>query len=349
MNSWHILRPWNNESKEPKYLTRDANDVGLVSWIGQATLDAITPSCFHSRKFNPAQLRYLTFQKELLAIIVSLHFFEAQLRGHQFVILTDHKPLLTFMQRTPDSQKLRRWQDFLKTFDCTIELTAGKDNHIVDAFSRIHKYTGIPTTEDDLIPHSDDSTTIRPLHVITSNHINLSDHSTTSSPTSNQLCHNMPSRGAINFTHVNCHFNKCRGRAEIAGHHHSCPYLDEEDMEVISEDDYEIIKKEDKKVSSDEEPLSPILEELFKKYKAPSTNVHLTDRYYDLQIVLSQTPLQFCFTASSPVTIRNESLDYLIRLLEGTEKPILTPNNHKPLFNEELAAIVRNATKNVNS
>ena len=47
--------------------------------------------------------------------------------------------------------------------------------------------------------------------------------------------------------------------------------------------------------------------------------------------------------------MRNESLDYLIRLLKGTEKPILISNRHKLLSNEELAAIVSNATKNVDS
>ena len=227
MNSSQILSPWNNESTEPKYLICDASNVGLGSWIGQGTLDAIRQSCFHSRKFNRAQLRYPTFQKELLAIINSLHFFEAQLRGHQFVILTDHKPLLTFMQRRPDSQKLRRWQDFLMTFDCTIEHTAGKDNHIADALSRMYKYASVSRTGDDLIPHIVDSTTIRPLQEIISNYINLSDHATTSSPTSNHPYHNMPPHGAINFTDVGCDFNKYRGRAEIAGHHHSFPYLDE--------------------------------------------------------------------------------------------------------------------------
>ena len=98
VNSSQILRPWNNESQESKYLICDASDVELGSFIGQGNLDAIRPSCFYSRKFNPPQLRYSTFQKELLAVIDSLHFFEAQLRGHQFVILTDHKPLLIFMQ-----------------------------------------------------------------------------------------------------------------------------------------------------------------------------------------------------------------------------------------------------------
>ena len=103
VDSSRILRPWNNESKEPKYHICDASDVGQGSWIEQGTLDSIRPSCFHSRKFNAAQLRYHTFQKELLAIINSLCCFEAQLRGHKFVILTDHKLLLTFMQQTLDS------------------------------------------------------------------------------------------------------------------------------------------------------------------------------------------------------------------------------------------------------
>ena len=152
------------------------------------------------------------------------------------------------------------------TFVYTIEHIAGKDNHIADTLSRVHKYPGVSSIEDDLIPYSVDSTTIRPLPEITSNHINLSNHSTTSSPTSNNSYQNMPSRGSINFNHVDCDFNKGRGRAEIAVHHHCCPYLDQEDMEISSEDVYEVMNKEYKKMSSQEEPLSPIEDELFEKY-----------------------------------------------------------------------------------
>ena len=233
------------------------------------------------------------------------------------------------------------------TFDCTIEHTAGKENDIADSLSRMHKDPGISTTKDDLIPYSVDCTTIRPLQDITSYHINLSDHSATPSPTSNHPSHNMSSHRAINFNHVDCNFNNCSGRAETAGHNHSCLYLDEEDMELTSEDDDKGIKKKDTEVSADEEHRPPIPEELFEKYKVPSTNVNVTDRYNNLRIVLSQTPLPFRFTTSSTVTMRNESLDHLIRLLQGTKKPILTPNSHKPLSNEERAAIVRNAIKNI--
>ena len=99
-------------------------------------------------------------------------------------------------------------------------------------------------------------------------------------------------------------------------------------------------------MSSDEEPLSPMLEELFENYKPSSINVNMTDGYNNLWIVLSQKTLPFHFSTSSSIMMSNESLDYLNRLLEGTEKPILTLNSQKPLSNEDCAAIIRNATKN---
>ena len=120
-------------------------------------------------------------------------------------------------------------------------------------------------------------------------------------------------------------------------------------MELNSEYDYEVIKTCDKEVSSVEAPLSLISGQLFVKFTALCTNVSMIDRYYNLQLVLSQTLLLFRFTTSSTVTIRNEFLDFLIRLWEGTEKPMVILNSHKPLSNEELAVIVRIATKNVDS
>ena len=92
-----ILTTQNKESKEPKYLIYNACDAGRGLWIGQSMLHTIRPSWFCSWIFKPEQPRYPTFQKELLAIIDSLHLFEAQLRGHKFIILTDYKVLLTFM------------------------------------------------------------------------------------------------------------------------------------------------------------------------------------------------------------------------------------------------------------
>ena len=97
INSSQMLRPQNTESQEAKYFISDASDVGLLSWIGQGTFDIIRPSCFHTQKDNPVQLRYPTFQKELFDIIDILYIFATELRVLKLMILTDHKPLLRFM------------------------------------------------------------------------------------------------------------------------------------------------------------------------------------------------------------------------------------------------------------
>jgi len=69
VNSPQILKPWYHISEVPKYLGCDASDIGLGSWIGQGELGSIRPCGFHSQKFSPAQLNYLIYQKELLAIV----------------------------------------------------------------------------------------------------------------------------------------------------------------------------------------------------------------------------------------------------------------------------------------
>ena len=86
-------------------------------------------------------------------------------------------------------------------------------------------------------------------------------------------------------------------------------------MELNSKDDYKVIETENKELSSDEEPVSPMGEELFEKNKALTTNAKLTYGYYNLWLVPCQTSLAFCFTISSPVKMRQDSLTNLIRLL----------------------------------
>jgi len=109
VNSPQIPKPCDHFSEAPKYLVYDAKDIGLGSWIGQGELGSIRPSRFHYRKFSPAQLKYRTFQKELLAIVDSLKFFGVQLENHKFTVLTDHQPLLSFLRPRQTSQLLAQW------------------------------------------------------------------------------------------------------------------------------------------------------------------------------------------------------------------------------------------------
>jgi len=93
-----VLKPWDHFLEAPKYLVCDASDIGLGSRIGKGELGSILPCQFHSQKFSLAHLKYPTYQKEFLAIVDSLKFFDAQLRDHKFTVLTDHQPLLSFLR-----------------------------------------------------------------------------------------------------------------------------------------------------------------------------------------------------------------------------------------------------------
>ena len=212
---------------EPKYLIWDATDIVLDSCLGQRTLDRISPGRFHRSKFNPAQLSSRTLQKELLGIIDLQKFLEAQLRETKFTILTDNKPLETFVDRTQASQKLRRCQEFLGSFDYTIVPTAAKDTFIADAISRNYIRIGTLTEEEDFIPGSIDNTTLHrtrivPTHpnTITCNHWSIP--SLTSEVSEYQFF-------GRDFSHTDCEYNLCRSRGKAAGHHHTCPYKDDND------------------------------------------------------------------------------------------------------------------------
>jgi len=99
-----VLKPINHDSNEQIYLITDASNVGISGWIGQKEDGVIRPAAFHSRCLNKGQTNYTTTDKELLAIVDSLRHFRGELQGHKVIVLTDHKPLVTFMTTWQDKQ-----------------------------------------------------------------------------------------------------------------------------------------------------------------------------------------------------------------------------------------------------
>jgi len=78
-------------------LIADASLIGTGAWIGQRPpLRTIIPADFHPRKFKPASENYPTFDKELLAIVDALEYFRSELTRCSFIVLTAHKPLVSF-------------------------------------------------------------------------------------------------------------------------------------------------------------------------------------------------------------------------------------------------------------
>jgi len=111
------VRPLDYESADPIFLVTDASLIGTGAWVGQGpSVSEIQPAAFHSRKFNSAELNYLTFDKELLAIVDELEHFRPMLSGYRFTILTDYKPLVAFPKQTELLGRQARWQNTINNF-----------------------------------------------------------------------------------------------------------------------------------------------------------------------------------------------------------------------------------------
>ena len=143
-----------------------------------------------------------------------------------FTILTDHKPLDIFMNRTQLRQKLRRLQEFLGSFNQTIVHTAGKQNNIADTLYRNSKRTSTFTEEDDYISQRIDNTTLHRAATLPTSHNpvtwnHFSFHSLILEMSEYQ------SASSSNFSYADRVYNLCRSHATAAGNHHSCATQDE--------------------------------------------------------------------------------------------------------------------------
>ena len=66
-----------------------------------ATIDGVLkPVSFHSHKFNDTECRYSATDREMLAVVACLYHFKHILLGNNFVVYTDHKPLITFFSKS---------------------------------------------------------------------------------------------------------------------------------------------------------------------------------------------------------------------------------------------------------
>jgi len=92
-----------------------------------------------SRSLQSAETRYSTIELECLAIVYAVSQCDYYLRGGDFHVVTDHRPLLgTFSKdlATVSNPRLLRYREKLQAYTFTISWTAGKVHHMADALSR---------------------------------------------------------------------------------------------------------------------------------------------------------------------------------------------------------------------
>jgi len=191
-----VLKPINHKSNEQIYLITDTSNVGLSGWIGQEEDSIIRPAAFHSKCLNKGQTNYTPTYKELLAIVDLLRHFRSELQGHKVIVLTDHKPLVTFMTTWQDKQMKIRLQQVMSEFGMTLQYIEEKENFIADTPSRAGVYKGSASpSSSDLSSLPNHTPTLPPLVVV--NHIFISHPYLLPPSTNTNYSNSMPTRRTI--------------------------------------------------------------------------------------------------------------------------------------------------------
>ena len=117
-------------------LMTDASDSSVGAVLQQYVNEQWQPISFFSKKLKPSETRYSTFDRELLAVYLSIKHF---LEGRIFHVITDHKPLTFAFNASSNRHSPRqcRHLDFISQFTTDLRYVRGIDNSVADALSHI--------------------------------------------------------------------------------------------------------------------------------------------------------------------------------------------------------------------
>lgn len=122
-------------------LTTDASGIAVGAVLQQKSQDGTwKPLGFFSKKLSPTQSIYSAFDRELLGIFLSIKHFRHFLEGRNFIVFTDHKPIVgALTSKAERSPRQSRQLDYISQFTTDIRHVKGKDNVVADTLSRLEE------------------------------------------------------------------------------------------------------------------------------------------------------------------------------------------------------------------
>ena len=102
----------------------DASPVGLGAILTQNG----KVICYASRALTATEQRYSQTDKEFLAVVYGVEHFHLYLFGSNFVVITDHKPLLGIINsQKPTTAWMERWRLCLMPYEMTLVYAPGRN------------------------------------------------------------------------------------------------------------------------------------------------------------------------------------------------------------------------------
>ncbi|CAH8637659.1 unnamed protein product [Dicrocoelium dendriticum] len=136
----------------PISLTTDASDTAVGAVLQQLNDHRWILLVFFSKRLKPAESRYGTFGREVLAIYLGIKLFCHYLEGRHFTVFTDYRPLIYAINDTTIgfSPWEIRHRDYIYQFATDVRHVSGVVNPVADALSLIQQINLSPCTNLDL-------------------------------------------------------------------------------------------------------------------------------------------------------------------------------------------------------
>ena len=167
----------------PTCIMTDASDTAVGAVLQQQIDGDWQPIAYFSKKLRPAETRYSTFDRELLAIYLTIKHFRHFVEGREFYIATDHKPLTFALSTASDKYAPRpiHHLDYIAQFSTDNRHVAGHHNLVADAQCSVFPHCN--TTANCYSPGVGKGSGNRPRTQGPANlHINLSPAAISASP-----------------------------------------------------------------------------------------------------------------------------------------------------------------------
>jgi hypothetical protein len=117
----------------------DASLLAVGAVLCQLDDDGINhrPIAFVSRKWNQAQTKYSTIERESFAVIFALQKFDLIILGSEVILYSDHNLLQYIATGSVSSAKLTRWALALQRYDIEVKYLPSSKNCVSDCLSRL--------------------------------------------------------------------------------------------------------------------------------------------------------------------------------------------------------------------
>ena len=120
----------------PYIVDTDASVYGIGGVLSQCIEGTEHVIAYYSKSLNPAQQKYCTTRRDLLAVVATLDHFKGYVWGPRFLVRTDHATLVWLKNLKNIQGMLARWLAKLQQFNFDIGHRPGAQHGNTDGLSR---------------------------------------------------------------------------------------------------------------------------------------------------------------------------------------------------------------------